>query len=98
MYIRDADNGKDALSMIEDGEFELVVTNFYLPEMDGIDLLKTLKGNPMLAHVAVLIVGEPAKKEEFITAAEAGAGGYIVTPFNASTLDAKIEMMLKTIG
>jgi len=98
IHIQETDNGKTALSMIEEGEFDMVVTNFYLPEMDGIDLLKTLKGNPTLAHVAVLIVGEPAKKEDFITAAKAGAGGYIVTPFNASTLDAKIEMMLKTIG
>ncbi len=94
--IVEADDGSTALKILESGASSVtfVLTDWNMPVMDGLSLLKKIRGTPALAHLPVLMITAEAKKENIVTAAQEGADGYIVKPFNAATLKEKIEKIL----
>ena len=94
----EADDGNTALPMLKGGGFDFLITDWNMPGMQGIDLLKAVRGDPELASLPVLLVTAEAKKEQIIEAAQAGVNGYIVKPFNAATLKEKIEKIFERIA
>jgi len=93
----EADDGLTALPMLQSGSFELLVTDWNMPGMQGIDLLKAVRADPKLATLPVLMVTAEQKKEQIIEAAKAGVNGYIVKPFTAQTLKEKLEKIFERI-
>lgn len=96
--ISEADDGNTALPMLKDGNFEFVVTDWNMPGMQGIDLLKAIRADSNLSHIPVLMVTAEAKKEQIIMAAQAGVNGYIVKPFTAATLNTKLDKIFERLG
>ena len=94
----EADDGNTALPMLKNGDFEFVVTDWNMPNMDGLQLLQTIRSTPALAHLPVLMITAEAKKENIIAAAQAGASGYIVKPFTAATLAEKLQKIFDKMG
>jgi two-component system chemotaxis response regulator CheY len=94
--IVEADDGSSALKVLEAGALPVtfVLTDWNMPVMDGLELLKKIRSTPSLAHLPVLMITAEAKKENIVMAAQTGADGYIVKPFNAATLKEKIEKIL----
>ena len=94
----EADDGNTALPMLKSGDFEFVVTDWNMPIMQGIDLLKEIRKDPQLKHLPVLMVTAEAKREQIIEAAQAGVNGYIVKPFTAGTLKEKLDKVFDRLG
>ena len=95
--IEEADDGNVALARLKAEKFEFVVSDWNMPNMTGIDLLKAIRADAQLKHLPVLMVTAEAKKENIVEAAQAGASGYIVKPFTAATLDEKLNKILDKI-
>lgn len=96
--ISEADDGNTALPMLKAGDFDFVVTDWNMPVMQGIDLLKAIRADEKLSHIPVLMVTAEAKKDQIIMAAQAGVNGYIVKPFTAATLSAKLDKIFQRLG
>jgi len=94
----EADDGNTALPMLKGGDFEFVVTDWNMPIMQGIDLLKEIRKDPELKHLPVLMVTAEAKREQIIEAAQAGVNGYIVKPFTAGTLKEKLDKVFERLA
>jgi two-component system, chemotaxis family, chemotaxis protein CheY len=95
--VDEAEDGVIALSKLKGGDFEFVVSDWNMPNMDGLTLLQTIRADPELASLPVLMVTAEAKKENIIAAAQAGANGYIVKPFTTATLDEKIAKIFEKL-
>lgn len=93
----EADDGSTALPMLQKGDFEFVVTDWNMPGMEGIDLLKAIRADDNLKHLPVLMVTAEAKREQIIEAAQAGVNGYIVKPFTAATLKEKLDKVFERL-
>lgn len=87
----EADDGSTAIPVLESKHIDFVVLDWNMPKMPGIDLLKWIRANEKLAKLPVLMVTAEAKREQIVEAAEAGVNGYVVKPFTAATLEAKLE-------
>jgi len=87
----EADDGQTALPLLQSGKFDFLVTDWNMPGMDGLTLLKTVRADENLKDMPVLMVTAEAKREQIVVAAQAGVNGYIVKPFTAATLKEKIE-------
>jgi two-component system chemotaxis response regulator CheY len=96
--VEEAEDGVVALAKLKSEPFDFVVSDWNMPNMTGIDLLRAIRAEPALAHLPVLMVTAEAKKENIIEAAKAGASGYVVKPFTAATLDEKLNKIFKTMG
>lgn len=96
--IQEADDGNTALPMLQQGDFDFVVTDWNMPGMQGIDLLKEIRSDEKLAHLPILMVTAEAKREQIIQAAQAGVNGYIVKPFTAATLKEKLDKIFERIS
>jgi len=96
--IQEADEGNTALPMLQNGDFDFVVTDWNMPGMQGIDLLREIRKDDNLAHLPVLMVTAEAKREQIIMAAQAGVNGYIVKPFTAVTLKEKLDKIFERIS
>jgi len=96
--IQEADDGSTALPMLQGGDFDFVVTDWNMPGMQGIDLLKAIRADSSLSHIPVLLITAEAKKEQIVMAAQAGVNGYIVKPFTAGTLKTKIDKIFERLG
>lgn len=86
-----ADDGSTALPMLLTGNYDFVITDWNMPGMEGIDLLKAIRADPKISKTPVLLVTAESKKEKIIEAAKAGVNDYVVKPFNADILSAKIS-------
>lgn len=93
--IKEAEDGNIVLKMIQSEKYDFVVSDWNMPNMQGIELLKKIRENPELQHLPFLLITAEAKKENIILAAHAGADGYIVKPFNQATLYEKLEKIFK---
>jgi len=93
----EAEDGVVALQKLETmpTEFNFVVSDWNMPNMDGLTLLQKIRSSPQLKHLPVLMITAEAKKENIIAAAQAGASGYIVKPFTAATLAEKLEKVFE---
>ena len=94
----EADDGTSALPMLKAGGIDFLVTDWNMPGMTGIDLLKEVRNDPDLASLPVLMVTAEAKRDQIVAAAEAGVNGYVVKPFTAQTLKDKLERIFERIG
>jgi two-component system chemotaxis response regulator CheY len=93
----EADDGNTALPMLQNGSFDFLVTDWNMPGMQGIDLLRAVRSDPGLARLPVLMVTAEAKRDQIVEAAQAGVNGYIVKPFTAVTLKEKIDRIFERI-
>lgn len=97
--VMEADDGLTALPLLEKaGDFDFVVSDWNMPGMTGINLLREIRSNPSLASTPVLMITAEAKRENIIEAVEAGVNGYIVKPFTAATLQDKIGKVFARIN
>jgi two-component system, chemotaxis family, chemotaxis protein CheY len=94
---QEADDGLTALPMLQNGDFDFVVTDWNMPGMQGIDLLKAIRADEKLKHLPVLLVTAEAKKEQIVEAAQAGVNGYVVKPFTAGTLKEKLDKIFERL-
>lgn len=94
-YVNEAEDGVQALNALRDGGIQFVISDWNMPNMTGIELLRAIRGDAALRHIPVLMVTAEAKKENIIAAAQAGASGYVVKPFTAATLDEKLTKIFK---
>jgi len=88
--VDEAEDGVQALNKLRGDKFDFVVSDWNMPNMDGLTMLKQIRTDDTLKHLPVLMVTAEAKKENIIEAAKAGASGYVVKPFTAATLDEKL--------
>ncbi|MCL1123859.1 chemotaxis response regulator CheY [Shewanella surugensis] len=95
---QEADDGSTALPMLQKGDFDFVVTDWNMPGMQGIDLLKAIRVDESLKHLPVLMVTAEAKREQIIAAAQAGVNGYVVKPFTAATLKEKLDKIFERLA
>ncbi|MFC4699906.1 chemotaxis response regulator CheY [Glaciecola siphonariae] len=96
--VQEADDGNTALPMLNQGDFDFVVTDWNMPGMQGIDLLRAIRKDDKLKHLPVLMVTAEAKKEQIVAAAQAGVNGYVVKPFTAATLKEKLDKIFERLG
>jgi len=96
--VQEADDGQTALPILKQGGIDFLVTDWNMPGMTGIDLLKEVRSDPQLASMPVLMVTAEAKKEQIIAAAQAGVNGYVVKPFTAAVLKEKIDKIFERLG
>jgi len=93
--VQEAENGVDALRRLESEPFDFVVSDWNMPTMTGIELLREVRSREHLAHLPFLLITAEARKENIIEAAQAGADGYIVKPFTGVVLGEKVQAILK---
>jgi len=96
--VEEADDGQTALPILKRGDIEFLITDWNMPGMTGIELLKAVREDPALAQIPVLMVTAEAKKEQIIAAAQAGVNGYVVKPFTAAVLKEKIDKIFERLG
>ncbi|HFL8875341.1 TPA: chemotaxis response regulator CheY [Escherichia coli] len=90
--------GVDALNKLQAGGYGFVISDWNMPNMDGLELLKTIRADGAMSALPVLMVTAEAKKENIIAAAQAGASGYVVKPFTAATLEEKLNKIFEKLG
>ncbi len=93
----EADDGVTALPILNAGGIDFLVTDWNMPGMQGIDLLRHVRADEKLSKLPVLMVTAEQKREQIIEAAQAGVNGYIVKPFTAATLKEKIDKIFERI-
>ena len=96
--VQEAEDGVQALSKLRADTFDFVVSDWNMPNMTGIDLLRAIRADAKLKHLPVLMVTAEAKRENIIEAAQAGASGYVVKPFTAATLDEKLKKIFQNMN
>ncbi|MES1928646.1 Response regulator CheY [Salinisphaera dokdonensis CL-ES53] len=96
--VEEAEDGAQALDMLATGRFQFVVSDWNMPNLDGLEMLKRIRASESLKHLPVLMVTAEAKKENIIAAAQAGANGYVVKPFSAATLEEKLDRIFEKVG
>jgi two-component system, chemotaxis family, chemotaxis protein CheY len=92
--VEEADDGSTALPMLKGGDFDFIITDWNMPTLPGLALLKAVRSDPKLARLPVLMVTAEAKREQIVEAAQAGVSGYIIKPFTAQTLSEKLAKIL----
>ena len=92
--VTEADDGATALPMLQAGNFDFLITDWNMPGMPGLDLLKAVRADAKLAKMPVLMLTAEAKREQIVEAAQAGVNGYVIKPFTAVTLKEKIDKIL----
>ncbi len=93
----EADDGTTALPILQAGGIDFLVTDWNMPGMQGIDLLKHVRADEKLKDLPVLMVTAEQKREQIVEAAQAGVNGYIVKPFTAATLKEKLDKIFERI-
>lgn len=92
--VTEADDGNTALPLLKNGKFDFLITDWNMPGMPGLDLVKHVRADARLAKMPVLMLTAEAKREQIVEAAQAGVNGYVIKPFTAATLKEKIEKIL----
>ena len=95
--VQEADDGNTALPLLKAGSFDVLITDWNMPGMPGIDLLKAVRADPKLAKMPVLMLTAEAKREQIIEAAQAGVNGYVIKPFTAQTLGDKLGKIFERL-
>jgi two-component system chemotaxis response regulator CheY len=93
--VSEADDGSTALPMLQTGNYDFLITDWNMPGMPGLDLLKAVRADARLAKMPVLMLTAEAKREQIIEAAQAGVNGYVIKPFTAVKLKEKIDKILE---
>ncbi len=93
----EAGDGKQALEIFDDS-FDLVITDWSMPEMDGIEFVKTLRARPDGERIPVLMTSSNNMPTDIASATKAGVNGYIVKPFELEAFQKKIREVLSQSG
>ncbi|HCN70228.1 MAG TPA: chemotaxis protein CheY [Pusillimonas sp.] len=96
--VDEAEDGQMGLDKVRDNNFDLIVSDWNMPNMDGLSMLQAIRADEKLAHTPVLMMTAEAKKENIVAAAKAGANGYVVKPFTAAVLEEKINKIFDKQG
>ncbi|WP_174848049.1 chemotaxis response regulator CheY [Yersinia artesiana] len=96
--VDEAEDGQDALIKLRTSKFDFVISDWNMPNLDGLQLLSEIRKDESLKTLPVLMVTAEAKKENIIAAAQAGANGYVVKPFTAATLEEKLNKIFEKLG
>ena len=96
--VEEAEDGQDALNKLRTGGFDFIISDWNMPNMDGLQLLQAVRADATLSSLPVLMVTAEAKKENIIAAAQAGSSGYVVKPFTAATLEEKLGKIFEKLG
>lgn len=96
--VDEAEDGLIGLNKLRNGNFDFVVSDWNMPNMTGIEMLKSIRADATLKHLPLLMVTAEAKKENIIEAAQAGADGYVVKPFTAAVLEEKLNKIFQKRG
>ena len=96
--VDEAEDGDMALAKLRGEPFDFVISDWNMPNMDGLTMLQNIRADPALSKLPVLMVTAEAKKENIIAAAQAGANGYVVKPFTAATLDEKLTKIFEKLA
>ena len=94
----EAEDGHSALAVLRQDAVELVVTDWNMPGMTGIELLREIRADAKFRGLPVLMVTAEAKREQIIEAAQNGVNGYIIEPFTAQTLEEKLGKIFERLG
>ncbi len=94
--VTEADDGATALPLLRSGSFDFLITDWNMPGMPGLELLKQVRADERLAKLPVLMLTAEAKREQIVEAAQAGVNGYVIKPFTAATLKEKIDKILSS--
>jgi two-component system, chemotaxis family, chemotaxis protein CheY len=89
--VTEADDGLSALPMLQQGQYDFLITDWNMPGMQGLDLLKAVRADERLAKMPVLMLTAESKREQIVEAAQAGVNGYVIKPFTATVLKDKID-------
>jgi two-component system chemotaxis response regulator CheY len=92
--VEEATDGAEALAKLRAGNFGLVISDWNMEPMTGLDLLKEVRADSRLKHLPFIMITAESKTENVVAAKQAGVSNYIVKPFNAETLREKIEKVL----
>jgi two-component system chemotaxis response regulator CheY len=95
--VEEAEDGAVALQKLKSAPYDFVISDWNMPNMDGLALLQNIRADQSLKTLPVLMVTAEAKKENIIAAAQAGASGYVVKPFTAATLDEKLGKIFQNL-
>ena len=98
MNTAEAEDGHSALALLRAQPFDFVVTDWNMPGMTGIELLRAIRADAKLAKLPVLMVTAEAKREQIVEAAQSGVNGYIIKPFTADTLKDKLTKVFERLG
>ena len=90
-HVEMAEDGAAAFALLQTGNFDLVISDWNMPVMDGLELLTRIRADARLGKTKVLLVTAESKKEKIIEAAKAGVNDYVVKPFNAEIMKAKLD-------
>ncbi|MBP6052152.1 MAG: response regulator [Pseudomonadales bacterium] len=91
-------DGSAALALLQNGSFDCLITDALLPQLDGLELLRAVRADPRLHSLRVLMLSAEAQRAQIIEAMQAGVDGYLVKPFTAATLKARIERVMAGSG
>ncbi len=96
--VDEAEDGQVALHKLKTQHFDFIVSDWNMPNMTGIELLKAVRADAQLKHLPFMMITAEAKRENIIEAAMAGASGYIVKPFTAATLEEKMAKIFQNMN
>ena len=96
--VTEADDGTTAWPLLQQNHFDFLITDWNMPGMPGLDLLKAVRADDRLNNLPVLMLTAESKREQIAEAAQAGVNGYVIKPFTATTLQEKIEKILAARG
>jgi two-component system, chemotaxis family, chemotaxis protein CheY len=94
--VSEADDGNTAWPLLQQGEFDFLITDWNMPGMAGLDLLKAVRADAKLGKMPVLMLTAESKREQIVEAAQAGVNGYVIKPFTAVTLKEKIDKIIES--
>jgi two-component system chemotaxis response regulator CheY len=96
--VDEAEDGAVALGMMKSNDYDFVVSDINMPNMNGFEMLQAAKADPALRNVPVLMVTAEARKEDIVLAVKSGAAGYIVKPFSKATLEDKVQKIMQKLA
>lgn len=96
--VDEADDGATALPMLRSGSFGFLVTDWNMPSMQGLDLLKAVRAESAIANLPVIMLTTEATQQCIMEAAQAGVNGYVIKPFSAATLMERINKVLQKLS
>ena len=94
----EAADGREALAKLRAHEFDFVVSDINMPNMDGFALLESVRADSHLSKLPMLMITAEARKEDIVQAARSGASGFIVKPFTRATLEQKLDQILARLA
>ena len=96
--IEEADDGATALPMLQAGDFDFLITDWNMPTMQGLDLLKAVRAESVTAKLPVIMLTTEATQKHIMEAAQAGVNGYVIKPFSAATLMERVSKVLQSLN